>query len=70
MGELLIIYIDVGELFMNDKFKNSKQLRVFEEELEIVFSKAKKEGVSAQVALSQIIKEWVKYDTVHQSRIS
>lgn len=53
-----------------DKFKNSKQLRVFEEELDIVFSKAKQEGVSAQVALSQIIKEWKKYDRVHQSRTS
>jgi predicted DNA binding CopG/RHH family protein len=46
----------------------SKQLRVFEEELEIIFSKATNEGVSVQMALSKIIKEWKEYDTVHQSR--
>jgi len=53
---------------MHEKFKNSKQLRVFEEELEIVFNRAKREGISAQVALSEIIKEWVKYDRVHKPR--
>ena len=50
--------------------KTSKQLRVFEEELRVVFAKASKENVSVQVALSMIIKEWEKYDTDHQSRKS
>lgn len=47
--------------------KSSKQLRVFEDELQIIFGKASKENVSVQIALSKIIKEWEKYDTDHQS---
>lgn len=50
--------------------KSSKQLRVFEEELQIIFGKANKDNISVQVALSKIIKEWEKYDKDHQSRIT
>lgn len=48
--------------------KVSKQLRVFEEELQVIFAKASKDNTSVQIALSNIIKEWEKYDTDHQSK--
>ena len=40
------------------KFGNSVQIRLFEEELHIVSTKATKDKSSMQIALSKIIKEW------------
>lgn len=46
--------------------KPSKQVRVFEDEFNIVLKKAEQEQTGVQLALSIIINEWRKYDTAHR----
>jgi hypothetical protein len=55
---------------MMKKLETSRQIRVFEEEMDIIRRAAAKEGGSIQVTLSRIIKEWelIQYVRAHEQR--